>query len=246
MTGQIEEFLGIVENIAKIKKLLNELRELPNTKPIDRGRCIQILSELYAPFTFLVSLLITYKKLSRPGDRLKESNYAPWTDSFTDAIDMIMEVCRQNESFNDDTIIYIVSVFYGAVTSLVSSIEQIFQIPSGLKHLVTLIEKYKFDSNWIVAVAYLTVMEIAVNRKLRELGINVGSGDFKIRVDALLKELENRGLQLGELEKLLPPVFWRLRNEVVHGGYTPSDEELQIIIIAVSNLLEKIGGLRSP
>jgi len=251
MISQTKEVLGIVENIAKIKKLLNELRELSNTRPIDRGRCIQILSELYAPSSALVTSFITYltkhKEFNKLlAEKLKEKD---WVNSFTDAIDMTMEVCSQNE-YSDDKITYIISKFYGSVKSLLSSIELLFDIPSGLQYLVSLIEKYKFDNNWIVAVAYLAAMEVAVNRKLKELGVSVKSKDskdhFNNRVDALLKELEKRGVQLGELEKLLPDDFWRLRNEVVHGGYTPSDEELQIIVTAVSNFLEKIGALRSP
>ena len=47
-------------------------------------------------------------------------------------------------------------------------------------------------------------------------------------------------MRFGELEKLLKPAFWDLRNKVVHGGYTPSEEELQIVVFAVNMLLEKL------
>jgi len=256
MTSQTKKLLEIVENIAKIKKLLNELKELTNTKPIDRSRCIQILSELYALSSALTTSFITYlakqKEFSKKilAKKLKESQSNPWSNGFNSAIKMMMQVCHPSMRFNDDAVTYGVPIFYGLVTDLLNSMEQVLDIPFGLKHLASLIEKHKFDSNWIVAAAYLAAMEVAVNRKLKELGVSVKSKDskdhFNNRVDALLKELEKRGVQLGELEKLLPDDFWRLRNEVVHGGYTPSDEELQTIVTHVSNFLEKIGALRSP
>jgi len=253
MTSQTEELLGIVENIAKIKKLLNELRGLTNTKPIDRGRCIQILSELYAPSSALVISFITYLAKQKGFSILAyelANNVESLIYSFFDKIDAIKKECRQNTLSSDDAISHLISEQYSKITSYLSAIEQVLGIPSGLKHLAPLIEKYGFGSEWIVATAYLAAMEVAVNRKLKELGVSVKTKDskdhFNNRVDALLKELERRGVQLGELEKLLPDDFWRLRNEVVHGGYTPSYEELQTIVTHVSNFLEKIGALRSP
>jgi len=254
MTSQTEEVLGIVENIAKMKKLLNELKELTNIKPIDRGRCIQILSELYAPSSALVISFATYfakhKDLSKRVDEFVQNTLIPWMDSLKRTINIMVEFCNQKTLFNDNAVSYLVSVFYGDISSTLSSIHQLLDIPFGLKHLASLIEKHKFDSNWIVAVAYLAAMEIAVNKKIGELRVSVKSEDskdhFKNRVDALLKELEKRGVQLGELEKLLPPVFWNLRNKVIHVGYTPSDEELQIVVTTVDKFLEKLGGLRTP
>jgi len=250
MRNQTEELLlRIVENSAKIKKLLNELKELTNTRPVDRGRCVQILSELEAPCWVFVISFVNYlgkkKELSELAYELAKKLNSLF-DYCLSRIDALRKECSRDASFNDDTISHLILEKYGEITRFLSSIEQVLGIPSGLQYLALLIEEYGYDSNWIVAVAYLAAMEVAVNRKLGELGINVGSGEFKDRVNALLRELERRGVQLGELEKLLPQAFWRLRNEVIHGGYTPSDEELQIIVTAVSNLLEKIGALRSP
>jgi len=104
---------------------------------------------------------------------------------------------------------------------------------------VLLIEKYGVSINWIVAVTYLTKMEDAVNKALEELGVST-EGSFEERIKRLQRELEKQGAQLGELVTLLPSAFWKLRNKVVHAGYAPNDEELQIIVSAVDTFLEKI------
>ena len=150
---------------------------------------------------------------------------------------------------NDEAIANNITAFYSKFTAILNAIEQTLDIPSSFQYLASLIE-YGFDINWIIAVAHLTAMEIATNNALERLEINVDEKTgantkegFKSRVTTLLKELEKRGEQFGELEKLLPPTFWELRNKVVHGGYTPSEEELQIIAWRVNKFLEKLRGV---
>lgn len=255
--------LRIVEDVVKIKRLLNELRELIEARPIDRDRCMRLLREMYASYLALFLSLNIYlaKRKELRGDLediravIKDGH-----DMITGAIafcmlatkiDVTEEQGIQLEKIDDDKITNAITIsFYSVFAAMLKGIEHVLDIPSGLQYLIPLIEKYGVSINWIVAITYLSKMEVVVNDALKRLGVDV-EGGFKERVNALLKELEKRGVRFGELEKLLTSTFWDLRNKVVHGGYTPNDEELQIVISTVDNFLRKIRsslsmGLHSP
>jgi len=250
--------LRIVSDLAKVKKLLGELRELANAKPIDRDRCIHIFRELYVSYNVLTVSLVAYvaehKKLRRilkNISRLVESGsvaldrYIKFCMSMK--LDEVNEIAEEQSiqlinsinEVSDEIIIDMITMFYSEFMTILNALEQLLDIPSGFQYLIPLIEKYGVNINWIVAITYLSKMEVVVNDTLKRLGVNV-KGVFKERVNALLKELEKRGVQFGELEKLLTSTFWDLRNKVVHGGYTPSEKELQIIVLAVNEFLGKI------
>jgi len=273
MASQTVELLRIVNDLAKVRRLLNELKELTNAKPIDRDRCMHILREIYA--SYLSALMVSvvayvsgHKKLRRrlkiittlveegSHDIINVTTYCTIV-KFEKEISMIAEelgIQQPVNEINDEAIANNITAFYSKFTAILNAIEQTLDIPSSFQYLASLIE-YGFDINWIIAVAHLTAMEIATNNALERLEINVDEKSkvhekfgtsakegFKSRVNTLLKELEKRGAQFGELEKLLPQTFWELRNKVVHGGYTPSEEELQVIVLAVNKFLEKLRG----
>jgi len=53
----------------------------------------------------------------------------------------------------------------------------------------------------------------------------------------LLANLKDKGIEVSELEKQLPKVLWDIRNKVVHEGYSPSFEELEIITSYIEKFL---------
>jgi len=250
--------LRIASDLAKVKKLLGELRELTNAKPIDRDRCIHVFRELYVFYNALTVPLVAYVaghnklrqiqkniiKLVENGSGMIEKYIKFCKSVKLDEMSEIAEeqsiqiINRINEE-SDEIIIDMITMFYSEFMTILNALEQLLDIPSGLQYLIPLIEKYGVNINWIVAITYLSKMEVVVNNALKRLGVSV-EGGFKERVNALLKELEKRGVQFGELEKLLTSTFWDLRNKVVHGGYTPSEKELQIIVLAVNEFLGKI------
>ena len=94
----------------------------------------------------------------------------------------------------------------------------------------------QFTDNWAVAACYLTAMEIMVNRKLEELGLERGTG-FKDNYNKLLEKLKEQNVEISELEKRFPSVFWDVRNKVIHLGYSPTENEVETITTYTERVL---------
>jgi len=50
--------------------------------------------------------------------------------------------------------------------------------------------------------------------------------------------LKKEGVPIGGLDEVLPSAFWDLRNKTIHEGYSPTDEELRMVITYVEKFLE--------
>jgi hypothetical protein len=108
----------------------------------------------------------------------------------------------------------------------------------GLSQIAELITmKPEFTENWATATCYLSAMEACVNKKREELGLKKETKKFKEKFRELLEALQEKGLKVSELEKELPPIFWNIRHKVVHAGYSPSNEELELIITWVKKII---------
>jgi len=78
-----------------------------------------------------------------------------------------------------------------------------------------------------------------VKRALRKRGVEVAR-KFRENVRNLINVLRGEGVEVQGLEELLPSTFWEVRNRVVHEGYSPSYEELKIIVEYVKKFIEKV------
>jgi hypothetical protein len=98
------------------------------------------------------------------------------------------------------------------------------------------------NENWLVANSYLSAMEIAVNKVSSQLSLDVGPDkkDFAQKFKELATVLETKGISLSSLERQLPGSFWRIRNEVVHGGYSPDEQELELVVTWVKRLVNSL------
>jgi len=112
---------------------------------------------------------------------------------------------------------------------------------SRLGGLVPFIALKGFGENWIVAVSYLQSLEIAINKSIKRLGIELkGSFGFKDKFKLVFNKLEEDSKDIARLEEKLPPIFWELRNKVVHSGYEPNEKELNTIITWTIQLLQRL------
>lgn len=97
------------------------------------------------------------------------------------------------------------------------------------------------DDNWLVANSYLSAMEIVVNKKRKELGLEKEEKkDFGERLRELFITLEEKGERISELGKQLPQAFWKIRNQVVHKGYSPDQEELELVVSWVKRIISLV------
>lgn len=105
--------------------------------------------------------------------------------------------------------------------------------------------RWGFGERWVVAMCYLSALDIALNRvfKLLELEGEAEKIQFKDKATKVLEALGRRGFDAGVLLKKLPDDLWDLRNKIVHAGYEPSDKELDIITGAVKELLRLLAQL---
>jgi hypothetical protein len=94
------------------------------------------------------------------------------------------------------------------------------------------------NENWAASVCYLSSMEIVVNRKFRDMGLE-GSGreGFQNRFQKIISSLSDQGIRVGKLDALLQSAFWELRHKIIHEGYCPTHEETQQIVEWVKKVL---------
>lgn len=87
------------------------------------------------------------------------------------------------------------------------------------------------DEKWATATCYLTALEIAVNRAAKASGISENEKEeFQDKFSKVLSVLAKKGRPVTGLSRMLPSAFWKLRNDVVHSGYSPTAQEMQILI----------------
>ena len=117
-----------------------------------------------------------------------------------------------------------------------------------LGRLKPLIAELSLDESWMTAIVYLQSLEIAVNKLIKELGVQVDDrAPFKTKFKTLIEWLseKNKIRELAILEKRLPEIFWDLRNKVVHAGYSPKEDELNTITKWTTKIIEKLLEARS-
>lgn len=101
--------------------------------------------------------------------------------------------------------------------------------------------KLSLDERWAAATCYLTAMEIAVNRAVKQLKVADNPNDeFGSRYNKVLEVMKERGKPLTGLKKQLPQAFWKLRNEVIHTGYSPTVQELEMVTHWVREMLHSL------
>ena len=128
-----------------------------------------------------------------------------------------------------------------SLDSFVTNLSDKLLLPlTGIAQIGELVSTKPFglDENWAVANCYLSAMEIAINKRLKEEGIKSDEKEFTNKFKTILNVLENKGVKISELEKEFPSAFWKLRNQVIHAGYTPTEEELDLIITWVKKILK--------
>ena len=176
--------------------------------------------------------------LMSPNAEQKVDNY--YFASLISSIDFAIYQLDKPSYYKDEDIRKnIVNLIFSLDSFITELTDRLSLQLTGIAQIGELISTKPFglDENWAVANCYLSAMEIAVNRKLKEEDIETEEKDFANKFRDLLKVLENKGVKVSELEKELPQAFWKLRNRVVHAGYSPTQDELDLIIKWVKKIM---------
>ncbi|MEM2419500.1 MAG: hypothetical protein QXL38_00755 [Candidatus Bathyarchaeia archaeon] len=133
---------------------------------------------------------------------------------------------------------------YALIPKIESLIERVsiatgygISISARLGAIVDLTSTWGLGENWATSMIHLQALEIAINKTLEKLNVKA-EGGFKDKFKKLVEKIGDS--KFLELERMLPDPFWNLRNKVVHEGYEPSNEELNIIVEWTSRILEKL------
>lgn len=91
--------------------------------------------------------------------------------------------------------------------------------------LMPILNEWNLSVNWAVGASALALIEVMVNKRLEELGLD-REGSFENRFGRLSAKAKEKGIQLPDL---LASPFYKARSKVVHEGKEPTSEELEII-----------------
>jgi hypothetical protein len=237
--------------IGKLRGNIKQLWELSKQPSLDRENCKNVIFEIRKSFKILWEivqeaaldqmkglsfegrLLFTIVAGKEPEVFIKEAFKWPTFESEISSVISRLDSEYYKDKEVKDSIARLVESLEAELTKFESRLGLRYGLPKISEFLAIFPQ---FTDNWAVAVCYLTAMDIMVNKKLEELGLEAGN-KFKENYNQLLEKLKERGIEVSELEKLLPSVFWDIRNKVVHTGYSPNQDELETITIYVGKVL---------
>lgn len=248
----------ISKEIGKLKGDIKNLWDLSKQIPLNRADCkntvleirkslkvlwevvqdaiLERLGELKFEERFLF-MIIAGKE---PEVVVKEAfRYPPYESEISTVISRL----DSPEYYKDKEVIESISRLVEGLEAELSKLE----LKLGLKYGISKISEFlatfpQFTDNWVVAVCYLSAMEIMVKNKLKELKLDIK--EFKDNYEKLLQKLKERGLEISELERRLPTIFWDIRNKVIHEGYSPSSDELEVITKYIEKVLTLLISLK--
>ncbi len=85
--------------------------------------------------------------------------------------------------------------------------------------ILEMIKELGLDINWLIAVVSLSAQEIAVKRKLIELGESYGEDDFQKLAENLIKSMQKRNIKEPNILLSIARSYRRIRAEIMHNPY---------------------------
>ncbi len=107
---------------------------------------------------------------------------------------------------------------------------------SGFTEITPVLEKLGLTPNWLLAATSLSLFELAVNRALTQMKIDL-SGDYNERVEKLAHSLRQKGFPFPET---MVSALRGARNMVLKEGKDPTQYELSDIIKYLRIVSERI------
>ena len=98
------------------------------------------------------------------------------------------------------------------------------------------------NDKWVCVAAYLAALEVVVNITCSEISINVDT--FKKKLEKLVQYMRKHGIEVSMIEKDIVSRLYDYRNKVLHGGYIPTDDELNYVITVVPKFIQAVKEFR--
>jgi hypothetical protein len=241
--------------LGKIKGYIEKLKIEVGQEKVNRLSQRQILVEIKSSlekikYFFLKEAKIYLEQL-KPSSSFEEfllswkskigQEAESYFDSLISSVNFRIYELDTPASYRDEDVRKNITDLIFSLDSFITNLSDKLSLPlTGIARVEELVNTKPFglNENWAVASCYLSAMEIAVNKRLKKEGIESDEKDFASKFKTLSNVLENKGVKISELEKELPSAFWKLRNQVIHAGYTPTEEELDLIIKWVKKILK--------
>lgn len=246
----------ILEEVGKLRGNVKRLWSLREKEKIDRNEAKNVIQEVRKSLKVLCSIseelfaekvsdlapdkyfLLTMLTGKSPDQWAKDSfRFSPYESS----ISTILHELDDPSYYDDKKVKEDLSRFVENLETELTKIEAKSDIGKyGLQMIAEFTATFPiFTENWAIAACYLSALEIVVNKKLEDLGLSLDAG-FKEKYRKLLEELKNREIEVSELERKLPEIFWDIRHRVIHSGYPPSIDELDLITTYIGRVLKTL------
>jgi hypothetical protein len=234
---------GLIQEITKMKSVSAQIKNEVRQETLDRLK----LKELLFDFTTIIRTVPLYLKLI--SSNLQEKNELGF--SREDAIKAYEKLAYgltsyaqqiDNESSFPDSKIRndIFQLLIGCTievnhfeTYMLASDQAIGPFGKILEFIAT--KPLGLDEKWVAAACHLSAFDIMINKKREKLKIakkpdDEKKIDFYTKFDEVVKVLESKKGELSKIVTQLPKVFWQIRVDVIHYGYVPTQEELDLIV----------------
>ena len=256
MGGKLLSLENINVEVSRVKGSTERLEMEMKKEKLNRISCRAFLVELKTSLErlryYFVKECKSYLQKIRPSDLLETLVLAWATPKIEQAIDSKLSSLISNvdsgihqldnpDYYKDENVRNTITNLSFSLDSFLTALSDSLSLPlTGISRIAELIamKPVGLDENWATAICYLSTMEIVVNKKRHELQLENEKKDFAEKFGELLKASENRGIKMSELEKELPQAFWRIRHKVVHAGYCPKRDELELIIGWVKKIIK--------
>jgi hypothetical protein len=246
-----EVITSVSKEVGKLKSNVKHLWKLSQQSPLDRESCKNTVLEIRKSLRLLWAIvqdatlervreldserytLFTLLAGKNPEELIKEVFKWP---AYESEISTVISTLDSPEYYKDKEVKERIARLVESLEAGLSTLERRLNLKQGVSKISEFLTTFpQFTENWSVAICYLTAMEIIVKGKLKELQSEI-TQEFKNNYKMLLEKLQVKNIKVSELEKQLPNIFWDIRNKVVHEGYSPTPEELEII----TNYIERI------
>lgn len=263
-----EIIISVSREIGKLKGNIKHLWELSKQSPLNREGCKNYVLEIRKSFKVLWELireaplerireldfekrcLFTIIAGKDPEVLVKEFFSSRWP-AHESEISLVISMLDSPEHYKDKEVKESISHLVESLEAELNTLEVKLDLKQGVSKVSKFLTTFpQFTENWAVAICYLTAMEIMVKNKLKELRLDAEEfkdnevKGFKDNYEKLLEKLKEKDIQVSELEKQLPKIFWDIRNRVVHEGYSPASNELEVITTYVEKILRLLVSLK--